>query len=270
MINSEYIGFIGAGNMGEALIGGIIEGEIAKADKIIIHDVSPDRVKHIVEKFGVVSSDSNPEIFIKCSKIFLAVKPQIVPSVLSELSSADTSKKLIVTICAGIKTKLIENSFKQPVRVVRVMPNTPSLIKCAASAVAGGKYASDEDMKWTDMVFSKIGIAVEVKEDLLDAVTGLSGSGPAYVFRLIEAMIEGGVEAGLPGDIAATLAKQTVYGAAKLALESPKTPTQLREAVTSPGGTTQAGLKVMNEAGFLEIIVEVIKKATERSKELGK
>lgn len=268
--SSSKIGFIGAGNMGEALIAGIIEGKIAEKQNIFIFDASPDRIKTIASQYGVSSCASNKEIVNRCDKIFFAVKPQFMQTVLDEIAGEDVSGKIFISICAGIKIENIENNLKNQTAVIRVMPNTPALIKCGASALAKGRYATNEDLQWCIDVFAKIGIAVVVEEDMLDAVTGLSGSGPAYVFRLIEAMIQGGVESGLPADIAERLAKYTLLGAARLAIESPKSPSELREAVTSPGGTTQAGLKVMLEAGFFEIIVETVKRATARSKELAK
>jgi len=264
------IGFIGAGNMGEALIGGIIDGGIAKNTEIGIFDVRKERISEISKKFGTLSFTSNQKVVEKSEKIFLAVKPQNIPQVLEDIKNCTMKGKFFITICAGISTKRIEKNFNEKVRVVRVMPNTPALIKCGASGVAGGRFATDDDLNWVMRVFNQMGIAVKVKEELLDAVTGLSGSGPAYVFRLIEAMISGGVEAGLPEDISETLAKYTVLGSAQLAIESNKKPSHLREAVTSPGGTTEAGLKVMNEKGFFQILIETIKRATERSKELGK
>lgn len=266
----DKIGFIGAGNMAEALIGGIIDGNITEIKNIFIYEIKKERADYITDKFKIYCCKSNLELVEKCDKIFFAVKPQNINEVLEEIKNIIIGEKLFITICAGIKTKKIEDIFNDDIHVVRVMPNTPALIKCGASAISKGKYADEKDMIWVSNVFNKVGISVQVDEEMLDAVTGLSGSGPAYLFRLVEAMIEGGVEAGLPLDISEKLVKQTVLGAARLVIESSKSPSQLREAVTSPGGTTQAGLKVMNEGGFFDIIVEAIRKATDRARELGK
>jgi pyrroline-5-carboxylate reductase len=200
--------------------------------------------------------------------IILAVKPQNMASTLKELASAIDNSKIVISIAAGITTFFIEESLPKGVRVLRVMPNTPALVGEGAAAIAKGSHATNADVKLTRFIFDAVGTSFEVDEKLMDAVTGLSGSGPAYFFLIIEALIEAGVKLGLPRDLAAKLSAQTMLGAARLCIQSDKEPAELREMVTSPGGTTAAGLKVLNEGKVRETFILAIEAATKRSKEL--
>jgi pyrroline-5-carboxylate reductase len=201
--------------------------------------------------------------------IILAVKPQNMAITLKEISLAIDKSKIVISIAAGITTKFIEGSLTKGVRVVRVMPNTPALVGEGAAAVAKGSCAKADDVKLTRAIFDAVGISVEIEEKLMDAVTGLSGSGPAYCFLIIEALIDAGEQMGLPRDLAAKLAMQTMLGAARLCLKSDKQPAQLREMVTSPGGTTVAGLKALEEGKIRTTIISAVEAATKRSKELA-
>jgi pyrroline-5-carboxylate reductase len=202
--------------------------------------------------------------------IILAVKPQNMAKTLQEISSAVDKSKLVISIAAGITTKFVEKSLSKGIRVVRVMPNTPALVGEGAAAVAAGCNAKAGDVKITRAIFNAVGMSVEVKEKLMDAVTGLSGSGPAYFFLIIEALMEAGLKTGLSRDLSKKLAVQTMLGAARLCLESDKEPAELREMVTSPNGTTFAGLKVMEDRKLRSVIIAAVEAAAKRSRELAK
>lgn len=263
------IGFIGTGNVASAILGGIVPAGLAKPENIFCYDVDPERLwsAHNIVPFH--SCRSNTEVMQKSEVVFLAVKPKNVPEVLEEIKDHSKSEHLIISVCAGIKTSFIEKRVNANVRVVRVMPNTPALIKCGASALSKGAWATEEDLALALSIFNVIGVAVEVKEYDLDAVTGLSGSGPAYIFYMTECLINAGVAEGLAPDDAETLTKQMVLGAARMITERKEPLKKLREMVTTPGGTTAAGLKVMRDSGYEDIIKRAIKRATERSRELG-
>ncbi len=202
--------------------------------------------------------------------IILAVKPQSMGEVLAGVKDLVDKKKLVISIAAGIPISFIEKSLGKKARIVRVMPNTPALVGAGATALAPGDGASSEDLAAATSIFDSIGITVNVKEDLIDAVTGLSGSGPAYFFIIVDSLAKGGVLMGLPRDIAYKLAAQTMLGSAKLALESGKHPMELRDMVTSPGGTTIAGIQALEEGGLRAALMMAVEAATLRSKELGK
>ena len=259
--------------MGEALIGGILNKKLAPREEILISDVRADRLKEIAARFGVRACASNVELVKASRTVVFAVKPQNVRDVCAEISGVATPKALFITICAGVPTQVFESLLTGAAgraRLVRVMPNTPALIGCGASALATGANASGSDLDAARSIFEAVGIAIEVREEQLDAVTGLTGSGPAYVFHLIEGLIEAGIEQGLAAGDTERMVKQMVLGAARLAMESPKSPAELRKAVTSPGGTTAAGLEVLEHGDFLGLIRRCVARATERGRELGR
>jgi pyrroline-5-carboxylate reductase len=262
------IGFIGGGNMAEAVIKGVIAGGFVR-EKILVCEPQPERRRLLAERYDVRCVEAD-ELLSSSEIVLLAVKPQVAPVVLSGIAEKVTEKHLLVSIMAGVTTASIQNTFGRPVRVVRVMPNTPALVLQGASAVCGGSHATNEDVQLVRRMFELVGKAWLVDEKLMDAVTGLSGSGPAYVFTFIEALSDAGVKNGLPRDVAAGLAAQTVYGAAKLLLESREHPAVLRESVTSPGGTTIAALQVLERLGFRGSVMESVEAAVTRSAELGK
>ena len=269
MTTNKKIAFIGGGNMAEALIKGLIAAGTAKPDHILVTDVSVDRLAHLHTTYGV-QQRGNVEAAREADIILLCVKPQVVERVLADISSAVDAKKLVISIAAGIVIAKIEKGLKETSHVVRVMPNTPALVLAGAAALAGGKHATSDDLALAQSIFNSVGRAVIVEEKLMDAVTGLSGSGPAYVFMIIDALSDAGVKAGLPRQLALELAAQTVYGAAKMVLETKEHPGKLRDMVTSPGGTTIEGLHALEKGKLRATLMNAVEAATTRSRELGK
>ncbi|MBN1365825.1 MAG: pyrroline-5-carboxylate reductase [Syntrophaceae bacterium] len=270
MFKGKKVAIIGGGKMGSIIARGLTTHKIIPANNIIITDIDTDRLKFLSSSLKLKVSRDN-EKAVKCADIIiLAVKPQNMAATLKEISTAVNKSKVIISIAAGITTGFIEKSLKKGVRIVRVMPNTPALAGEGAAAVTAGSNAKASDVKLTCAIFNAVGISVEVKEKLMDVVTGLSGSGPAYFFLIIEALIEAGFKNGLSRALAKKLAVQTMLGAARLCLGSDKEPAQLREMVTSPNGTTAAGLQVMEGKNVRDIIIATVEAATKRSKELAK
>ncbi len=265
----DKIGFLGGGRMAEALIKGIIDAGLVDGGNILAVDPAKDRREMLAGTYGVVTA-SDPEGLAECSTVILAVKPQVMAGLLSAIRKCFNNKQLVISIAAGISIEVLESGLAGcGCRVVRVMPNTPALVLEGASALCSGSLATEEDMKKAVAIFNAVGTSVVLSELEMDAVTGLSGSGPAYVFSFIEALIDGGVKVGLNRQVAETLALQTVLGSAKLAITSGEHPANLRAMVTSPGGTTIAGLHEMEKAGFQGIIMDSVEAATNRSRELG-
>ncbi|OCC15352.1 Pyrroline-5-carboxylate reductase [Dissulfuribacter thermophilus] len=264
------IGFIGAGQMGSALIKGLIEKGLLDKMGIFASDPSFER-RSIVEKdTGIKTFETNDECIKNVDIVLLAVKPQVMGPVLADIRPSIESRHLVVSIAAGISTKFIEDRLEAGTRVVRVMPNTPALVHEGAAAISPGSSASEEDLEIVREIFEAVGIAVTVPEELMDTVTGLSGSGPAYCFKFIEALIEGGILEGLPRDVAQKLAVQTVLGSARLVQILNEHPSKLEAMVTSPGGTTIRGLHALEKFAFKAGVMEAVSQATKRSKELGK
>jgi pyrroline-5-carboxylate reductase len=266
------LGFIGGGRMGEALIQGILKAGVTAATDILVSDPVATRREYLKESYGVRTYDSGEaaHVWSDCATVILAVKPQIMKDVLLAAKSNINDSHLLISIAAGIQSSFIEMNLSGcNCRIIRVMPNTPAFVLEAASALCAGPRATQEDMDTAVTIFDSIGITVTLEEKYFDAVTGLSGSGPAYVFTFIEALIDGGLKVGLNRQDAELLAMQTVLGSVKLAMSSKEHPAQLRAMVTSPGGTTIAGLHELETAGFNGIIMDAIEAATERSKELG-
>jgi pyrroline-5-carboxylate reductase len=269
MFRNLGIGIIGGGNMAEAMIRGLIQGGIA-ADKIEVAEPVAGRRDFLAERYAVRVSSDNSTVAAGCSLMLLAIKPQLVESVMKGVSSAVKADTLIISIMAGVPCMAIESLFSTPVRVVRAMPNTPALALQGATAISAGTHASAEDMTLAAGIFTMVGKCWQVDEKLIDAVTGLSGSGPAYVLTFIEALSDAGVKNGLPREVASGLALQTVYGTACLLNETGEHPALLREKVTSPGGTTIAGLQALEVGGFRGTVMRCVEAATARSVELGK
>ena len=263
------IAFIGGGNMAEALAGGIAKARIVSAESIIVSDPLPERCNYLSRQHGVTTTVKNTQAALAGGTIFLAVKPQVLPEVLEEIAPSINTEQLVISIAAGITLDLLEKSLRG-VPVIRTMPNTPALVGSGATVLSPGHNVHADMTHWAVELFQAVGSCHVLPEALLDAVTGLSGSGPAYIFRMAEALIEAGMSVGIPAEESEGLVKQTILGAARLMIETEKSPTELREMVTSPGGTTMAGLGSMEEAGFVEIIVEAVMAATQRAKELGK
>ena len=262
--------FVGAGNMAGALIRGLIGTGTVPADRIIAADPDQDRLRALEAELEIRVTSDNAEAVKDATVVVLAIKPQVFAQVLPGLSGALPADALLISIAAGISTRIIERSFPDGSRVVRTMPNTPALVGAGASAIAGGTHATDDDLELAETLFRSVGIAVRVPEKQIDAVTGLSGSGPAYVFAMIEALRDAGAREGLPEETALQLAAQTVFGTARLLLDEKEAPEVLRDRVTSPGGTTRAGLDALAAAGFADAIMGAVRAATRRSVELGK
>jgi len=263
------IGFVGAGNMAEALMKGIISAGISTKEDIVAGEVFPERRDYVARTVGVKVTADNVEVVKSAHVIILSVKPQQMGMVLDELKPYLTPDHLVISIAAGIRISFIESRLNMGVRVVRVMPNQPCLVGASASAFALGKACKPEDKDTVTKVLLSVGVALPLDEKLLDAVTGLSGSGPAFVYIVIEAMADGGVLAGLPREVAQKLAAQTVLGAAKTVLETNVHPGQWKDMVASPAGTTIEGLKVLEKAGVRGAFIEAVEAAAKRSAALG-
>ncbi len=270
MTIDDNIAFLGGGNMAEALIKGLIAAKVAHPERIAVTDISPDRLDHLQKTYGVHKAGGNRDAAAEAQIILLCVKPQVMDPVLKEIAPAIDEKKLVISIAAGIPIARIETALRGKARVVRVMPNTPALVLAGAAALAGGSHATTDDLRLAQGILGAVGRAVIVEEKLLDAVTGLSGSGPAYVFLIIDALSDAGVKAGLPRPLALELAAQTVYGAAKMVLDTGEHPGRLRDMVTSPGGTTIEGLHALEKGKLRAVLMNAVEAATARSRELGK
>ncbi len=266
----KKIAFLGGGNMAEALIKGIVAAGAAKPGQIMVTDISVNRLEHLRKTYGVMIKKSNPEAVREAAIVILSVKPQVIDRVMHEIMADIDDTRLVISIAAGVTIEKIETSLPSGARVVRVMPNTPALVLAGAAAIAGGGHATAEDLALAQSIFNSVGRAVVVEEKLMDAVTGLSGSGPAYVFTIIDALSDAGVKAGLSRPLALELAAQTVYGAAKMVLDTKEHPGKLRDMVTSPGGTTIEGLHALEKGKLRATLMNAVEAATARSRELGK
>ena len=269
MLKDKKIAVIGGGKMGAIIAQGLISREIISAKDITVTDIDAERRKILSSTMGLQVSDKNRETVKSADIILLAVKPQNMAQTLKEIAPAVNKSKTVISIAAGITASFIESNLAKGIRVIRVMPNTPALVSAGATAVAKGANATDEDIKLSRTIFDAVGITVEVDEKLMDAVTGLSGSGPAYFFVIIEALSDAGVLMGLPRNLALQLAAQTMLGAATLCLQEGNHPAQLKDMVTSPGGTTAAGLQALEEGKIRATLIAAVEAATKRSQELA-
>jgi pyrroline-5-carboxylate reductase len=270
MLNGRRLAFVGGGNMAEAMIRGLLAAKLMGPDDLLASDVREDRLAYLRETYGIHTTTENTEVVSKAEILLLAVKPQIMGPVLDGLMDVVNGEKLIVSIAAGITTAFIADRFATPVRVIRVMPNTPALVLEGASALTRGSHATPDDLEVAKRLFRAVGKVVIVDESLMDAVTGLSGSGPAYIFLIIDALSDAGVKVGLSRDVAHLLAAQTVLGAARMVLETRKHPGELKDMVTSPGGTAIAGLHTLEQGGLRTTLINAVEAATLRSQELGR
>jgi pyrroline-5-carboxylate reductase len=263
------IGFLGAGKMATALARGFVRAELVVPREIIASDPFDTARKFFAAATGAKTVAANVDVAKFACVLILTTKPDQVPVALAEISGAFTKNHLLISIAAGVTLAKLENALPAGARVIRVMPNTPALVGEGASAFALGKSATTADGDLAKKLLSAVGVAFQVKESLLDAVTGLSGSGPAYVYQFIEAMSDGGVASGLPRDISTKLAAQTVLGAAKMVLETGQHPGALKDQVTSPGGTTIEGLHALEKGKLRATVMSAVRAATEKSKKLG-
>lgn len=265
----KKIAFLGAGNMAGAMIKGLLAAGACRPEEIVATDVRPERLAELERLHGIRTSAENHGAATWADVIVLATKPQVFDRVLAQIVSAVRKDALVVSIAAGVSVRAIESRLPQGTRVVRTMPNTPALVGSAATAVASGTHATREDVAVVRAIFDSVGITVELDEALLDAVTGLSGSGPAYIFLIIEALADAGVKVGLSRDSAQLLASHTVLGSAKLLIETGEHPGRLKDMVTSPGGTAIAGLHTLEAGGLRTTLMDAVETATRRSRELG-
>lgn len=268
-LKGQIIGFLGGGAMGEALITGLLNTGIMAPSELYISDINSGRLELLKQKLGVNTTTDNQIIVNKADIVVMAVKPHIAPSVLKEIAAVIKPDQIFISIAAGVSISMIESYLEASVPVIRVMPNTPCLVGEGATAVSAGKHAGEESIKKAMAIFNAAGKAVEVPESLLDCVTGLSGSGPAYMYVVLESLIDGAVRLGLPGDIARELAAQTMLGAAKMVLETKEHPAQLKNKVTTPGGTTAAGLFALEEGALRAVLMKAVAAATQRSREMS-
>jgi pyrroline-5-carboxylate reductase len=269
MSETAAVGFVGVGQMGEALIKGLVEANFCEPGAILASDVRGERLDAMGKRYQILTTAHNSDLVERTNVVVLAVKPQDVRKVLSELTQRITRQHLIISIAAGVSLSTIENQLDHGVRVIRVMPNTPCLIRKGCSAITAGHFATQADVDLARSVFSAVGEVVNVDEGLMDAVTGLSGNGPAYVFLFTEALIEAGVRMGIPRPTARTLTLHTIRGAAELLMVTGEHPAVLKEQVTSPGGTALAALAQLEKGAFRGLLLQAVEVGTERARYLG-
>ncbi len=269
MALKQTIGFLGAGRMATALAGGMVKAKLIAPRTLFAADVVPAAAKAFAKATGGKVLKKNSEVMQKAKVIVIAVKPQQVEELLMGLAGDATAKHLFISIAAGVTIAKLETALGGKARVIRVMPNTPALVGEGAAGFARGTRATAADAKLAARMLGAVGMAVEVPERLLNAVTGLSGSGPAYGFQIIEALSDGGVAAGLPREMATALAAQTMLGAAKMVLETGEHPGTLKDMVTSPGGTTIEGLHELEAAGVRNGLMNAVRAATDKAAALG-
>ena len=270
ILAAHTIGFIGAGNMAEAMIRGLVKGGHIAADRVLASAPRQDRLDELKAKYGIHTTASNRDVAKAAGLVVLSVKPQILDKVMREIGEHLKPGTLVVSIAAGIDTAAIEAALPDTMRVVRAMPNMPALVGAGATAISAGKLASETDLATCRALFDAVGITVTLDESHLDAVTGLSGSGPAYIFLILEALADAGVKVGLSRRNAQRLAAQTVMGSAKLLLDTDEHPGKLKDMVTSPGGTAIAGLHTLEEGGLRTTLINAVETATKRARELGR
>lgn len=270
MPDHQTIGFIGAGNMASALIKGLLESGVADRDHLLAADKDQKALHRISADFGITCDRSNLRVVSESRIVVLAVKPQQIREVLEDIKRAVTDRHVVISIAAGVPLRSIQDTVGKDVPLIRVMPNTPALVQKGISALAPGEFCKADHMDMARRIFGAVGETAEVEEGLMDAVTAVSGSGPGYVFKIMECMVAAGAGVGLPEETAHNLVVQTFLGAAHLAKTSDDSLSELRRKVTSPGGTTAAGLAVLDEKDLSGIIQDTIRAAYARSLELGK
>lgn len=268
-LTGRKIGFIGGGNMASALVRGLLSSHATEPASVRASDVNEARRDDLHARFGIEATDDNAAVADWADVIVIAVKPQIVDRILAPIADSVRDGDVVISVAAGVPIEALEARLPAGTRVVRAMPNTAAIALAGATAVAPGAHAQKADLDVAKALFSAVGRCVVLDESLLDAVTGLSGSGPAYVMLMIEALADGGVKVGLGRDVALLLAAQTVYGAAKLQLETGEHPGRLKDMVTSPGGTAIAGLHTLEAGGLRRTLIDAVEAAAERSAQLG-
>ncbi len=268
-MKTRRLGFLGSGNMAAALVGGLLHGNVLPSARILASDVKGERLEQLGREFGIRTTMDNHQLLRESDVVVLAVKPQVIDRVLTEVGADVRADQLIVSVAAGVPIDALESRLPKGSRVVRAMPNMPATVQAGATAVSGGTHASGDDLRVARELFEAVGRVVVLDETLLDAVTGLSGSGPAYIMLIIEALADGGVKVGLHRDTALLLAAQTVFGSAKLLLETGEHPGRLKDMVTSPGGTAIAGLHTLESGALRKTLIDAVEVASKRAAELG-
>ena len=269
MFLNQKIAFLGAGNMAEALIAGLVKAKLSDPANLLATDILATRLEVIKSRYHIQVGSKNSEAGSWADVIILCVKPQIMNKVLADIQSGLSEKQLVISVAAGVPIQSIQTKIGQTIPVIRAMPNTPAVIQEGVTALSGCHGLSANYLEVAKKIFESVGTVAVVDESLMNAVTGLSGSGPAYVYLAIEALIDGGVRVGLPRNVAHALAVQTVLGSAKMVRETGEHPALLKDRVTSPGGTTIAGLQRLEEGGLRATLIEAVEAATQRSRELG-
>lgn len=264
----KELGLIGVGNMGTALLKGVLSSNTIDKEKTIIYDTREEVIKKSIQEFDVKAVSSNTELVQQVKFIIIAVKPQDIDSVLEEIGPKLSEDQILISIAAGVTLDYIKKFISKNIGLIRVMPNTPALVGEGVSAIAHNKKITENDLKYVKKIFNSVGKVVELEEKHIDAVTGLSGSGPAYVFVMIEALADGGVKMGLPRNIALKLASQTVLGAAKMVMETGMHPGELKDMVASPGGTTITALHEIEKGKLRATLISAVEAATLKSKSL--
>ncbi|HBC91849.1 MAG TPA: pyrroline-5-carboxylate reductase [Pelotomaculum sp.] len=267
-LQNQKIGFLGGGAMAEALITGLLRSGLVEPASVYASDITAVRQEYLKQKFGIQTAD-NSTVVSAADIVVLAVKPQAIPGLLEEIAPAARPEQTVVSIVAGISTGFIEAFFKVPVPVVRVMPNTPCLVGEGASALCPGKFCLQPNMELAMAILKASGQAVVVDESMMDCVTGLSGSAPAYMYLIMEGFIDGAVRLGLSRDVARVLTAQTMLGSAKMVLETGEHPAKLKDMVTTPGGTTIAGLYALEEGALRSVLMKAVAEAALRSSQLA-
>jgi len=263
------VAILGAGKMGGILLQAFLKNNLLLPDQLVATVQHPDRALALSAQFGVDVSTNKLAAARQADVILLGVKPIQVPAVLEEILPALTPSKLLLSFAASVKTRAIEDAAGCDLAVIRAMPNTPALLSAGATALCSGRFVAPEQIALAQRIFSTVGRTVVVEEKHMDAVTGLSGSGPAFLYIIIEALAEAGVNVGLPRDVATMLAAQTAYGSARMVLETGYHPALLKDAVTTPAGTTVDGILALEEGGLRATLINAVKRATERAKELA-
>jgi len=269
MLQGKRFSFVGAGNMAEALLRGLLASGSVRPEDITVSNRRRDKAERVAERWGVRAAPDNASCVRDADVVMLCVKPQVMRSALEPLGRDVPREALVISVAAGVPTQAIEAHLAEGQRVVRAMPNTGAVVRQSATAIAGGAVATEADLALAKEVFDQVGRTVVVEEGHLDAVTGLSGSGPAYIFLIIDALADASVKVGLPRDIGLELAAQTVLGSAQLLLQTGEHPGRLKDQVTSPGGTAIAGLHTLEAGGLRTTLITAVESATRRARELG-
>ena len=269
-LSTHTIAIVGAGNIGRAIIGGLLKGHDVDAEQIRASRRNERALDKLADQFpGIRTTTSNPEAVKDASVVVLAVKPQMALHVITEIREIVSDETLVISVLAGVTTQSLQENFGRDLQVVRTMPNTPAMVDEGATAICSGDHAGEEAISVARAMFEAVGTVEIVPEYLMDAITGLSGSGPAYIYMVIEALTDAGVKQGIPRPTAARLSAQTVFGAAKLVIDTEKHPAILRDEVTTPGGTTISAIAELESHGLRTMLINAVATATARSKELS-